>query len=105
FLHMQTGDTKHLLAPVDNVSGRRALAGQNFYRTVLSQWAIILRDLISLRQIGVEVILPGKYRDRVDCAPESHGSASRHGNRVTVQNRQSSGESQAHGTRISVGRI
>src|SRR5207249_12152874 len=63
---------------------------------------VVLGDLVALREIRIEVVLPGEtgvlVDGRADCERETH----REGHGLTVQDRKGSGEAQADGARRGV---
>ena len=64
-------------------------------RTVDIQRLVILRDLIRLRHVGIEVVLPGEHT-RTDLAPERQPDPHRQLDRATVQHRQRPRQTKRH---------
>ena len=63
FFEVDAGDADFLFA---------ALAG-DLDETKLGEWLVVLRDLVSLGQVGIEIILAGEDRGFVDAAVQGHG--------------------------------
>ena len=63
-----------------------------------------LRDLISLRQVGIEIVLARENRARMNLAPVGDGRAQRQLHRLAVQHRQRARISEANGAGVGVGR-
>ncbi|MNV85688.1 hypothetical protein D3C71_1796600 [compost metagenome] len=65
---------------------------------------IILGDLVSLRRIGIEIVLTVELADVADCAVQRHGCF--HGiiHRLAVQNRQDAWMAQADRAGMGIGR-
>ena len=72
---------------------------------MLSERLVVLRNLVSLGQIGIEIILAGKDRSFVDPAIQSHGGEHREFDSLAIQDGQGAGKSQADRADIGVGRI
>ena len=66
---------------------------------------LILRNLIALGQVRIEIILTGEARDGLHFQVERERSANRKLERAAIQHRQGSGQTQANGTNVRVGRI
>src|SRR6185437_770909 len=62
-----------------------------------------LRDLISLRKIGVEVVLSREHRSRLDRALERDRSANRELHGAVVEDGERPWQSEADGARVRVG--
>ena len=63
-----------------------------------------LRDLISLRQIGIEIVLAREDRRRVDRAAERERGAHRQLDGVLVEHRQRAGQRETHRAGVRVRR-
>ena len=63
----------------------------------IGQRPLVLRDLVALRQVGVEVVLPLEDRDLVDAAAERERGAQRQRHRLARGHRQRARQRQAHG--------
>ena len=68
------------------------------------QRPVVLRDLIALRQVGIEVVLPGENGDRLDGGAERVRGAHRVLHGAPVQDRQGAGQTQAHRAHVDVRR-
>jgi hypothetical protein len=66
------------------------------------QRQLVLRDLIALRQIGIEVVLAREDRSRLHVATEREGSADGEVDRRAIQDRQRSRKAQAHRTDVRI---
>src|SRR5262249_29042173 len=53
---VRAGDSESLETPFGRSPPVVALAGQNLDRAALRKWAVVLRYLIALRQIGIKII-------------------------------------------------
>ena len=73
-----------------------AFAGGNGQPAVLSQRHLVLRDLITLGQIGIEVVLAGEDAGRLDGAVKRQGDAHGKGDRLGVDDRQGPRQPGAH---------
>jgi hypothetical protein len=65
---------------------------------------VVLRDLVALRQVGIEVVLAGEDGGRLDRAAERERGAHRQFDRARVQDRQRPGQTQADRTDVGVRR-
>src|SRR5687767_12031507 len=65
---------------------------------------LVLRNLISLRQVGIEVILPRENRRLVDAAAECDSGPRRELDDTSVQDRKRTWQPEADGTDVGVGR-
>ena len=63
-----------------------------------------LRDLITLWQVGIEVVLPREDRSVVDVTPQGQPGAHGQIDGSSVQHRQHTGKTEAHRTDLAVGR-
>src|SRR5438045_1889332 len=73
--------------------------------SMLSQRLVILRNLISLGQVRVEVILPRKDRSLIYAAIQGHCCQDRKFHRFAIQHRQSSRQSETNRANICIGRV
>ena len=69
------------------------------------QRPVVHRDLVPLRQVGIEIILAREDRQRLDIAAESQGGAQGELPRPPVENRQRAGHAQAHRADVGVGGV
>src|SRR5215475_8693550 len=79
-----------------------ALAGQDLDRAALRKGAVVLRDLIALRQIGIKIIFPREDRFVVDLKIESKSRLARHLHGIAVERGQRAGQPQADRTGVAV---
>jgi hypothetical protein len=63
---------------------------------------VVLRNLISLWEVRVKVILPGPLGFPVDGAVEPQTRLDCHGHRDTIQHRQGAWQTKTHRTRVHV---
>src|SRR2546423_15379395 len=66
------------------------------------KWLIELRDLIALGQIGIEVILARKDRNRIDLAAKAECRPCRQLHGFLVENRQRTGQCETDRTGVDV---
>jgi len=71
-------------------------------KTVLRQRPIILRDLVSLGEIGLEIILARPLRVHVDLTVQADRRFHRHAYGHTIQNRQRARQTETHRTGIRI---
>src|SRR4029079_14891987 len=76
----------------------------DFHPTMLANGGLVLRDLIALRQIGIEVVFTGKPVLSTDRTVQGKTGANGHLDRGFVDHRQAAGKSQAYRARLAVGR-
>ncbi len=69
---------------------------------VLGQRLIVLRDLVALRQVRIEVVLPGENRLRANLAVHRQRGLDRHLDGVPVQHGQRAGQPQADRAHVGV---
>src|SRR5262249_1724100 len=74
------------------------------HRATCRQGLIELRDLISLRQVGVEVVFACEDRSLVDRATRGQRGAHRQVHRMAIEHRQRAGVSEANGADVGVRR-
>src|ERR1700693_4378023 len=72
--------------------------------SIFADWQVVLRDLISLRKIGVEVVLAIKLGEGSDLAVERQGCADRLLHCFFVDDGKRSWKTKAHRTRERIGR-
>ena len=84
-----------------DVSARRVLADRDGSSS--RERLIELRYLITLRKVGIEIILAREYRDRIDSASEPERRSRRQLDSPLVQNRQCARQGQANGAGVDVG--
>jgi hypothetical protein len=65
---------------------------------------IVLRDLIALRQVGIEVVLPREDRVLVDAAAERQRRARAQFDGPAVQHRQRARQAEAHRAHVRIRR-
>ncbi len=94
-LEVHAGDAHALARPVH----------LNIDPAVLRKRFIVLRDLITLGQVGIEIILAGKARARIDGAVERHGRLRAHGYDFAIQHRQRPRQPQANRADVAVRRV
>ena len=70
FFQVQPRDANFLWLPLEGVTGRVAFGGHDLELAMRGERLIVLRDLVTLRQIGVEVVLAGKDRLLVNVQAE-----------------------------------
>ena len=96
FLHVHARDA-------DRASARRRHVPQS-RRTARSRAAIELRDLVALRQVGIEVVLAREDRHRVHGAAERERGARGQLHCVLVQHRQRTRQRETHRAGVRVRR-
>src|SRR5215470_7929696 len=94
FFEVNPGDADLLLASF----------GRDFDEAEFGQWLVVLRDLVSLWEIGIEVVLTGKDRGLVEAAVQGHGGQRGELDDFLVQYWERAGHSQANGANIGVWR-
>src|SRR5215475_4863933 len=100
--NVRARDAESSETPFIGPSALVALAGQNLDRAALGKGAVVLRDLIALRQIGIKIIFPREDRFVVDLEIERESRLARHLHGLAVEHRQRAGQSQADRTGITV---
>ncbi len=70
--------------------------------TVRGDGVFVLGDLISLRQVGIEIVLPRKNRARLDGAPQRQSDSHRQFDDLTIQHRERSRKPETHGAHVRV---
>src|SRR5215510_9781867 len=95
-------DAESSKTPFGGPSAFVALAGQKFDRAALGKRAVVLRDLIALRQIGIKIIFPREDRFGVYLKIESERGLTRHLHGLAVERRQRAGQTQADRTGVTV---
>ena len=83
----------------------RDIVDLDFQPAILGQRLIVLRNLISLGQVGIEVILAGKTRPGIDGAVQRQRRLHRHGHGFPVQHRERAWQAEAHRANIGIRRI
>ena len=81
----------------------RALAGVDDHPPAGGQRPLVLRDLVALRQVGIEVVLAGEHRRLVHVALERQRRGQRQVDRLRVHHRQRAGQPEAHRADVGVG--
>ena len=79
-----------------------ALRHGHYHPAIFARWHIVLGDLISLRQVGVEVVLAGEHGAGRDLAAEREPELDRPLDRGPVHHRERAGEPEADGARLGV---
>src|SRR5262245_29512185 len=92
---MDSLDTNFLLRPIHG----------DFKEPMLGKRPVVLRDLISLWQIGIEVILAGPLGLDIDSAIETERCTHGKNNGHTVQDRKSTRKAQTHRAGVHVWRL
>src|SRR5262245_33774176 len=100
--NVRARDAESSETPFGGPSAFVALAGQNFDRAALRKGAVILRDLIALRQIGIKIIFPREDRFGVDLKIKSESRLARHLHGLAVEHRQRAWQAQADRTGVAV---
>ena len=85
------------------MSRRRAARGDG-HAPMARERLIVLRDLIALRQVGIEVILPREDRVLVDAAAERQRRARAQFDGAPVQHRQRARQAEAHRADVRIRR-
>src|SRR6266699_1007195 len=83
----------------------RSSIDEDFDETMLCERTVVLRNLVSLRKVGIEVILSRPLRLHIEPAIQAQSCLDSHPNSDAVQNRQRSGQTEANRTRVEIGRI
>src|SRR6185312_5410279 len=71
---------------------------------VLAERLVELADLVALRQVGIEVVLPREAAGHAQAAAEGERGADGHADRVAVEDRERAGQAEAHRAHVRVGR-
>ena len=69
---------------------------------IFGKWFVELRDLVALREIGIEVILPSEDRLAVDAAVDRDRSADALRDRLAIEHWQCTGKSEDDGVSLGV---
>src|SRR5262252_3877917 len=101
-LDVRARDAESSETPFGGPSAFVALAGQNLDRAALRKGAVVLRDLIALRQIGIKIIFPREDRFVVDLKIEGEGRLARHLHGLAVEYRQRAWQTQTDRTGVVV---
>src|SRR6266581_437636 len=83
----------------------RSSIDEDFDETMLCERTVVLRNLVSLRKVGIEVILSRPLRLHIKPAIQAQSRLDGHPNSDAVQNRQRSGQTEANRTRVDIGRL
>ena len=94
FFKMQPSDADPL--------GVGAAGDGNLDGAKFRQRPVILRDLVSLGQIRVEIVLASENRSLIDAAAQCHGGKGGELDRFSIQYRQRARHSQADGAHVGV---
>src|SRR5258705_10162787 len=94
FLEVQTCNRDRLTLPFARVPRLISFGRHDLELAVCGKRPVILRDLITLRKVGVEVILARKNRLVVYVKPESEGRARAKFHRATIQHGKSARQTQ-----------
>ena len=70
-----------------------------------TDWQLVLRDLITLRQVGIEIVLACEYGARRDFALERYGDDGGQPHCCVVGDRQRPRQTEAHRTGVHVRRV
>src|SRR5262249_2870856 len=81
----------------------RAVVGVDLQRAMLAERLVVLADLVALRQVRIEVVLPRPDADRVDAALERPAHPHRELHHLLVQDAQHAGHAQADLAGVRVG--
>src|SRR5882724_8412459 len=99
---MQSRDTDLFHSPLDGMSGLVAFRSHNLEFAVRRERLVVLRDLITLRKIGIEIVFSREDGLVIDVQSKSQRGASSELNGTFVKNRKRARQTQANGTRIRV---
>ena|SRR5689334_8887842 len=77
---------------------------RNLDVSVLSDGLVVLGNLVSLGQVGIEVVFAGEDRGLADLAIQRHGCTNRVLDGLSIQNRKRSRQSQAHRADVRIRR-
>src|SRR5690606_24715833 len=80
----------------------RAVAGIDFQRTAGDDRPVVLADLVSLREIGIEIVLAREDRPRLDPGADREPEAHRHAHRLPVQHREDAWQAEIEGTGLRI---
>jgi hypothetical protein len=75
----------------------------DFDMTTLGQRLVILRNLVSLGQVRIKIILARENRSLMNLAIQSHRREHGKLHNFAIKHRQGSGQTQTHGTDIGIG--
>ena len=90
--HMNSGDADAGGLPIDG----------NVHMTVLGKRLVILRDLVTLRQIRIEIVLARKSGKRTNFAVQRYAGTNRHLHRIATEHRKRSRHSETNRTNVAV---
>src|SRR5438093_80635 len=90
--------------PDSDVVVRRPVITARKDQAVSGQRVLVLRDLITLRQVRIKVVLAGKDRRLMNRTAEGDRRADRVVNGGAVENRQRAGQTETDRTDVGVGR-
>ena len=93
FLQMRTRDTDRLPRPV---------VQDDFQRSVLDDRPLVLADLVTLGQVGIEVVLAREHGPRGDLGAGGESELHGHAHRFGIQHRQHAGIAEVHEVRLRV---
>src|SRR5205085_3268649 len=99
---MQPSDLHNFRLPLARVPGLVALCGHNLKLASLRKRLIVLRNLIALRQIRIEIVLPREDRAFINVQPQSERRPRAQLNRATIQNRKRPRQSQTYRTSVRI---
>ena len=99
---VQTRDLNRHRFPFMRVSSFITISRHDFEGAMGGERLIVLRDLITLRQVGIKIILAREDRTLIDAQAERLRRARTQLNRAPIQNRQSTRQAETYGTGIRV---
>jgi hypothetical protein len=74
----------------------------DFDESELSQWFVVLRDLVALGQVRIKIIFPREDGNFVHATLQRHRRQGREFHGFAVQHRQGAGKSETHGAHVGI---
>src|SRR5205085_9633754 len=99
---MQPGNANPLRTPFNRMTSFITLGSHDLKVAVSRERLIVLRDLIALRQIGIEIILAGEDRLVVDVQSKRERGARSEFDHATLQHGQRTGQAETRRTSVRV---
>src|SRR5688572_20982743 len=102
FFEVQPRDPDLLWTPLDGMTRRIAFGSHDLQLTIGGERLIVLRDLITLWQVRIEVVLAREDRLMIDTQPERQCRPSTEFDGATIQDRQRTGQAETRRAGVCV---
>ena len=102
FFKVQARYPDLLRTPLQRMSGFVAFGGHDLEFAVSRERLIVLRDLVTLRQVGIEIVFAREDRSVVDVQTERESRTRAKFDDATIQHRQRAGQTKTRRTGVRV---